>query len=322
MTDLSERKRLRETRARPWLVNSVISRVKKVTCKAEPLDTPKGHAVAQKAPPLPAKSVDTLLFEEEVAKTLDSLSLAARPSRIPRWVAKRSPQGCNQVVATSSEDELKEGHDKPTRATLPGGGKQVGTTSRIPIPRRLVGRFRGKVTAGTKSFFGDWSWKRAGPLSRPGVETRETPCLKSCLRRRVPKTGNHLDNESGYGVKSKPTVVKKVHFSSFGPKRDVYPYRLRTVKKAPLCRRHSSCRKSGLYTCLRSKDSEETPQLEFEDWCASQLKMDHNYFEEYRDVLVKSFVGPGADGRFVRTAHPLVEGVLLPARNMKAINSL
>ena len=33
MSGIAERKRLRETRARPWLVNSIVVKVKKLTCR-------------------------------------------------------------------------------------------------------------------------------------------------------------------------------------------------------------------------------------------------------------------------------------------------
>ena len=131
MSGIAERKRLRETRARPWLVNSVAARVKKLTRKTTPLDSPKRSVYARKAPSV--KSAETRVFEEELRTTLDRLSLSASRSRIPTRVPGVPLKGCMKVVRVSSDDESRAVSDSSSCTALPEGGKQP-RTPKIPIP--------------------------------------------------------------------------------------------------------------------------------------------------------------------------------------------
>lgn len=304
--DLSDRARLRETRARPWLVNSVLSKVKKVTCKPHHVDTPSSDVVEQKAPS--TQSVETKIFEEAVAKTYDDLSRSAkRISRIPRWVRKSRPAGCLKHVAPLSDDETNGIPTSSSRTTFLEGEGQV-NTSRVPVPRRLVKRSRGKVETGTKFSLGDWTLNSTNLISTLSVIEE------------VSESGSSLD-VPGNEVKFKPKVVKKVHFSDVIDER-VIPYQIRTREYAPrgcklwrlsLGRCHATCWDS--YTCEQSTEDKPTARYNFSEWQRDQSRMGHVYFLEYGDILWGTYV-TNAEG--VISEDP--EGT--PLRSLEAINSL
>ncbi len=264
--------------------------------------------MAQKASP--AKSTETLLFEEAVAKTYEDLSRAARTSRIPRWVQKCPPPGCLTDVAQSSNDESKKVSASSTSAPLLGGEKQVGT-SRIPIPRRFVERFRGKVKTGTKLPPNNLTRKWTSLVSRLGAKSQPR------LTKQVSESGSSPDNVFGHEVKLKPKVVKKVHFA-FGQFERTISRRLRTREWAPKCLVHATCRElgreKGFHTCMISEEDGAKPP-NFAVWHEDQLKMGHDYFSEYGDILGDTFV-TDVDGAILEGSRGR------PLRDLKAINSL
>ena len=292
--DLSDRARLRETRARPWLVNSVLSKAKKVACKTLPADTPSRNVVEQKAPS--AKSVETKIFDEAVAKTLDDLSRSAkRSSRIPRWVRKPLRAGCQKSVAPLSDDEIDGiSTSSPSTTSLEGEG-QVETFE--------------EVETGTNSSGSD----------RTLNGTKFSSTLS--VIEEVSESGSSLDL-SGDEVKLKAKVVKKVHFSDVTDER-VIPDQTRTREYAPRgCKlyrlSHGRCHEEcwDSYTCERSAEDMPTERYNFSVWQRDQLRIGgHAYFSEYGNILGSTYV---LDAEGVISVDP--SGT--PLRALEAINSL
>jgi hypothetical protein len=326
MANLAERKRLRELRARPWLMNSVISRLEKQTCRSARLDTPKVVVVEQMAP---TSSCDSGDFQESLAKTLDSLSLSAKASRIPRSMSGRSKQQrCSPEVPSDSEDEISETSLEDVSVTLSVGGEQV-ATSRIPAPSKIGNGLPAAVVAGRKLLC--WGERRRGALTaRSGVKSREATkaagvksqgrCPKSCLKT-TPRAGSQ----------SNDSPLPKVHFAPF--KQVVWiPSHLKTREFAPQCTRHQRCLEHpNRYTCFERRDPEDEDFLIDEpaawsadecrasgctiyplgtEWFDDQKNRGHDYFSEYGDVLREWYcfdngrltVGPH-QGRVLMPSH-------------------
>ena len=299
--DLSERSRLRQSRARPWLINSVISKAKKVVCKTTTVEAPNSAVGARNTPP--PKSPETLVFEEALKKHLENLSRQARPSRIPRRVQKSPLKGCLKGVSKSSNEKSKMVPTCSPGAHLRGGEKQV-KLSRLPLSRQLVERRRGKGATGT--------------TTSPGLVTRRCGTFVSQLSDigEVSESGSSLDLPSD-DVKFTSKVVKKVHFA-FGHFERRISSRKAEREWAPSCLIHDTCkeltRENGFRTCMKSEeDGAKTPN--FAVWHDDQLKKGHDYFSEYGDVLGKTFV-TDVDGAILEDS----DGT--PLRDLEAINSL
>jgi hypothetical protein len=202
MAELQQRRRLRESRLRPWLTNSVIS-------KLSTPPSPSRAAKVKQVAPTP-NSVPASLPEEELTEALESLSCGVRRS----WLPRRCP-GCKISAVSSSEDGVESGQGRDIPVRLLVAEKQTGST-RIPLTKKLAEKVRGWLKVDRPVPLGCLGQGVA--LSGPGVVTTEGS-LRSCLKKPIKYDSGLLRLRKvwrikyGKGVIPEPRTIKSVRWT-------------------------------------------------------------------------------------------------------------